>query len=421
MMELLGAFVLMAYTGNVAPGTYTNTIYAGSTTEPTPGGTEFSAGIVTYDPEGASTNTMGAANAADEQVSTSVTSGWEVSDLYYNGSLAPDNTSPTTLSTSPSAQVKSQIYDLYHQGNTTDDIRVQVVVDSITYSGSSTWTVEILDASDTSLASGNVSAAGESVTYDFLNQAANSQIQYKIAVTPPADAADSDEIVLYTWASTTKDSDAGYTPFNDADNWPDDSKYDESANAHSALGDQTQCEGDGAEEEDYTNKGYLKVVCKGPRVYVSKSVDVTSGALPFDTITYTIQFDNDGNGGAENFTITEILNTSLVSYVDDSARTNNTYPTDGANSEDFLMDWKTGGAWENDWDLDGVDDEPATVEGIKWQLTGDSGDADGDGYSGGDGILNAQENSEGTDSVGAVDGDIPDDDAGAVQYKVKIK
>jgi hypothetical protein len=61
------------------------------------------------------------------------------------------------------------------------------------------------------------------------------------------------------------------------------------------------------------------------------------------------------------------------------------------------IDWHNGTDW--------VEDEPGTVVGVRWSFTGD---------------VAVQENSEGTDTTSAADGDNPDNDAGSVSYQVTI-
>ncbi len=402
-------FVLMAYTGNVAPHDYNGTFSnSGSATV---GTYDFSAGYMTYDPEGASDQQLNAANT--DYCSTHVIQGFELSSLGYDTSGsgswndATENLTDTLgadFSMVASQTIYTNAFRVFNQGNYLDNITVRLRYDEMTYTGTSTWTVGVDDDTDatSALASGAWDTSTHTdVLHTFNNVAANSELNFYVFVTAPDDAQDGDYVAFTVSAGDKLDASNNW---QDRDNWPQDSKYNENKASSSADGDPLAVEGDGQQEEDYTQDVWMKFICQGPVVYVDKNFNVTSNVLPFDTVEVTIAFDNDGSAAAENLTVIEKLNPLLVEYISSSATdsTLNAAPT----NEKYTVYYSTdnGTSW-------GTTDPGSTLNALKWVVTADTG---------GDGKVDA-DNADAGDTKGAVDGSIPDVDAGKVGYKVKVK
>lgn len=405
--------IILAYTGNVSPGTYEAVVETG-TTPSSPSPSQFATGCVTYK-IGASV-TYGAANPLSVSVSTTVVEGWELSDLFYNGALAPDSASPASVTCTPGNSSDSQIFDVFSQSNCSDSFKIRVNCTQFSASGS--WDVEIVGVDPATnseigiLASGSVTAVGSTVEATKNSVSANAQVKFKIRVTPPSGAADEDYITLEVGVSTTKNGQAGYTPFTSADTWPADSKYDESLYAHSADGDTyPDADGDGQREEDYTNFGYVKFTVHCPWIIVDKSVSQTT-VTPKTQISYTIRYDNDGGQPAQSVTIIEQIKSSpggIAKYITDSAEdaAQNLPPT----NEAYQVAYYFGTSWGSFYDLGSNPDDnnPSNdIMGIKWKVVAGAG---------GDGFVDANNG----DTRGTVDGSIPDVDAGQVWYKIEIQ
>ena len=143
-----------------------------------------------------------------------------------------------------------------------------------------------------------------------------------------------------------------------------------------------------------------------PAIYVSKSVQVdntglvgfdgdTANVVPGSVLLYSIRYDNDGDGSGYNVAIIAYIpeNTDL-----DTATAAMTMP-DTNNVGSVVIEFSNDGStWSTS--------APANVNRIRWTLTNP--------------VL-ANNNSEGTDTVGVVDGDIQDADSGRFQYRVIVK
>jgi hypothetical protein len=165
--------------------------------------------------------------------------------------------------------------------------------------------------------------------------------------------------------------------------------------------------------DEYNHEGTpgsptFTTTCEAPVLFLAKSAGVANpdsygGAnsnVPGATITYTIVYDNDGADAAGGLIITDWL--PGVDGVSDFDPENVTFVAGSATSSPHTgatvdIDWHNGTDW--------VEDEPGTVVGVRWSFTGD---------------VAVQENSEGTDTTSAADGDNPDNDAGSVSYQVTI-
>lgn len=115
-----------------------------------------------------------------------------------------------------------------------------------------------------------------------------------------------------------------------------------------------------------------------------------------EIITYTIKYDNDGVSAVEDLVIIDEIPVGST-YVMDSAEIDN-QPHTGASVTVWYFD---GSSWQDsNWDNQGN-----SPQKIRWVFDQD---------------LGAQENSEGTDTTTACDGDFPDTDSGIVKFRVKV-
>lgn len=157
-------------------------------------------------------------------------------------------------------------------------------------------------------------------------------------------------------------------------------------------------------------------VGKIPDLYISKSFAVDSSILasyeggasdpvPGARVTYTISYDNDGPGDANNLIIEDMLPANTTYDPGSFAAGTVLAHTQGVGNVTLeWLDLTAGPAW--------VGAEPATatdVGGVRIVINAAStANVQGD------------ENSEGTDTAGVVDGDAQDDDAGYFQFSVYI-
>jgi len=113
-----------------------------------------------------------------------------------------------------------------------------------------------------------------------------------------------------------------------------------------------------ANARDYQSD-YVTTVVAGPVIQLVKSIDITS-AKPYEVLTYTIHYTNAGSGNAIGVVIDDVLDTTLVQILPDSAETNNTLTHNPTN---FYYDGTT---WQ-----DATYDTPGTapnIQRIRWQL-----------------------------------------------------
>ena len=130
--------------------------------------------------------------------------------------------------------------------------------------------------------------------------------------------------------------------------------------------------------------------------WVFKEADKTQ-AKKGEIVTYTIKYDNDGSSAVEDLVIIDEIPAGTT-YVTDSAEIDN-QPHTGATLTVWYFD---GSSWQDsDWDNEGN-----SPQKIRWMFDTD---------------LAAQENSEGTDTTTAYDGDFPDTDSGIVKFRVRIE
>jgi len=134
---------------------------------------------------------------------------------------------------------------------------------------------------------------------------------------------------------------------------------------------------------------------QAPRVL--KETD-KSQAKKGEIVTYTIKYDNDGPSSVEDFVIIDEI-PSGTTYVTDSAEIDN-QPHTGAT---VTVSYFDGSSWQDaNWDNQGSN----TPLKIRWTFNKEVG---------------AQDNDEGTDSIGACDGTFPDSDSGIVKFRVRVE
>jgi len=116
-----------------------------------------------------------------------------------------------------------------------------------------------------------------------------------------------------------------------------------------------------------------------------------------EVITYTIKYDNDGPSPVEDLVIIDEIPAGAI-YLIDSAEIDN-QPHTQATVTVWYFD---GSSWQDsDWDNQGN-----SPQKIRWVFDQD---------------LGAQDNSEGTDTTTACDGDFPDTDSGIVKFRVRVE
>jgi len=143
-----------------------------------------------------------------------------------------------------------------------------------------------------------------------------------------------------------------------------------------------------------------------PQIYISKSATVdntglsdfngdTSKVVPGSVLIFNIQYDNDGSGSADSVSIV----TYIPANTDFNTATIAMCSPDTNNIGFLTIQYAdASGSFQST--------PPTNTVMIKWIL--------------GHPVL-AQEDSEGTDTVGVVDGDSQDADSGRLQYKVIVK
>lgn len=121
--------------------------------------------------------------------------------------------------------------------------------------------------------------------------------------------------------------------------------------------------------------------------------------IPGATGLVAINYDNDSSTPGDSLII-RIKISSNISYVSNSASQNNDFHTGVGAS--YVVEVFDGSLWV----LDNSVYNPENISAVQWKFSLPIG---------------AQDNSEGTDTVGIVDGAFPDLDAGIVRYKFVIK
>ncbi len=155
-----------------------------------------------------------------------------------------------------------------------------------------------------------------------------------VEVTIPATATDAE---TNTYTLTVKNQNGAGTE----DNWP---------NAN----------GQDAQEDEATT------TVAAPKLYLVKSVDKQL-VNPYDTLTYTIIYDNDGSAAVENLVIEDVIPNNTT-YVGGSASTSNSY-----HAGSCLVEVKVGGVWEADSAT-----PSGTVTAVRWTFDTNVAIDDGD-------------------------------------------
>ena len=316
-----------------------------------------------------------AVTVSASSVNTDVDQGYDVGDL-----AAPGDSSIGIGSNADYA------YSVKNLSNGTDTIKVTVLGTGATVGGSAVaadWTISIyddtgttgvVDGTDAVQATG---AGNTDVSFSFATISSNTTLNFivRLAAAGAGTTFDGD---TYTVTSRAE-SNNGTT-----DTW-DASDADISANPFG---------GGFTTNGDQLNDATSSMV-QGPVMFASASVD-TANELPGNALTYTIQYDNDGLSAATNVAIINAIPTNTT-YVQNSATGNS--PHTGATDTPNI---NIGTLGTPDYQADGT---AGTVMAVRWAFDIDVG---------------AQDNSETTDGTSGVDGDVPDLDAGQIQYQVTI-
>lgn len=380
-------FVLLAI-GTSAGTTISNQITTGT------GLPSVGEAVVVYE---SGSNTLGAKNA--DSVTTTVIQGYEVNDLNTVGDQ----------SGSPSDSLTFGPYQVTNQSNGSDSLFVQVRYITMVQSGTNDWKIEILDSGGSPVSSANWDTSTHPDVEHSFTVSSDGLLQFYIRVTIPSDAADCDYCTFGVRVNANN-QDPGSTGV-DVDDWPPDHPVA----GFTFDGDTDTVEADSHDEEDYTNERQNTATCAVPYIHVAKEVSGATGGnvLPFSELTYTIKFDNDGSGQAQNLRIIEHVCGSgeHVDYVVDSAEGSNSPPT----GLSFTIEYSTDGTtWNSDThdntvDADSdtyVEDSEVTDYYIRWSLNGN---------------LPGHSSNGGSDTTSSCDGPIPDDDAGLVKYTVLVE
>jgi uncharacterized repeat protein (TIGR01451 family) len=315
---------------------------------------------------------------AASSVTTTVLTGYDVGDLA----------TPANINAGIGANA-DYAYSVKNLSNGTDTILVTVLGTGATTTGTAAaanWTISIyndagtigvIDGGDTVQATG---AGNTNVSFSFAGVASNATLNFIVRLTAPGagTAFNGDTYTVTTRAQSNNGT---------ADGW-DASTSTITANPFSG---------------GFTNRGdqlddSTTTTVVGPVMRVAMSVN-TASELPGNALTYTIRYDNDGGAAATNVTlISAIPNPANVTY---SLGTVTTSPHSGATA---TTQWNTGSLAAPSY-VGTEPGTPTTVVALRWTFST---------------AVAAQENSEGTDTTTGVDGTIPDDDAGQVQYGVTI-
>ena len=213
------------------------------------------------------------AATAPSTVSTTVLTGYDVGDL-----ATPVNTTVGIGST------VDYTYSVKNLSNGTDTIRVTIQGSGATVNNglASDWTISIISATDSStLATG---PGNLDRIYSFGSLASNSTLNFNVRLQAPG-AGTAFDGYTYT-VNTQAESNNGST-----DTW-DASDADISANP---FGGGFTTNGDSLLDSTTTT-------VQGPVMFAAMSVD-NATELPGNSLTYTIQYDNDGLAAATNVAI----------------------------------------------------------------------------------------------------------------------
>ena len=303
--------------------------------------------------------TQGSASSA----STTVTQGFDLGDL------------PTPADTTVTLGGNTTYdYTVKNLSNDPDNIKITVLGLSAVATGAvaSAWQVEILDSGSSQQAVGN---GDTDVIHTFTGVGSNSTLQFKVRITSPGGGSDGDAYTVTTRAQ-------GNNGTGTDDTW-DASSSTITANP---FGGGFTVRGD--QFDDPTTTTISTTV-------MFAILEVTGTANPGDQLTYTIKYDSDGSAVASNLVIENAV-PSDITYSLASVTTN-------IHAGGVTTEWGTGSLPTPTYGTEPAD--PTTVIALRWTFDTD---------------VAAHDNSETTDTTSGVDGDIPDVDAGQVQYKVTI-